>query len=118
MVRALCGMQKKLKTFWVNIKNKGMWNPNLAPGGGAAFPPYLLWPTITTQQRPNTEGSGAFLLLLLFNAAYGCHVLVCWLLALRTAKGGETLRTSSPEPYPALHQALSLYHFYPDVGLS
>lgn len=55
MERTPCGMQKKPKAFWVNIKSKGAWSPGLAAGGGAAFQPCPLSPTITTQQRPNTE---------------------------------------------------------------
>lgn len=86
MERTPCGMQKKPKIFWVNIKSKGAWSPGLAAGGGAAFQPCLLSPTITTQQRPNKERElvFAFLLRVLW-AAY--HVLVClgcWLLPLRT----------------------------------
>lgn len=60
MERTLCGMQKKPKIFWVNIKSKGAWSPGLAAGGGAAFPPCLLLPAITTPQRPNREPLFAF----------------------------------------------------------
>lgn len=103
MERTLCGMQKKPKIFWVNIKSKGAWSPGLAAGGGAASQPCLLPPTITTQQRPNRELLYAFLLRV-FWVAYGALVcLVCWLLPLRTTRrsqraGAGALRAPSQNP--------------------
>lgn len=53
MERTPWGIQKKPETFWVNIKNKGAWRPNLACGGGPACRPCLLWPTATILRKPN-----------------------------------------------------------------
>lgn len=106
MERALCGIQKKPRRFWVNIKSKGTQSPSLAPGGGAAARPCLLGPTATAPQRPEPR----------------CRCRAPWcdgccLRGQQRAGGEEGDPGSFPGPHPALPQAPALSPPLPSQSL-